>query len=202
MFCSCLGCAPRLRWQAWNYNTRPDTAWFSSGGMSTRNIVNKFLFRRVLVQQSQHIGYRGNMSLSNYVTELYGQSTQVTTCQLQKTDSKMARISNHLTFLTRCQKRGFTPKGLRLKPPVQSANTAKILKWAESLLIKELISDLLRQKNCLVRRKNQHIESLASTMTSRDIERILDLTTSYTAHVHEHTKTQQKLKFENHNNAV
>ena len=41
MFCSCLGCAPRLRWQAWNYNTGPDTAWFSSGGMSTRNIVNK-----------------------------------------------------------------------------------------------------------------------------------------------------------------
>ena len=88
----------------------------------------KFLFRRVLVQQSQHIGYRGNMSLSNYVTELYGQSTQVTTCQLQKTDSKMTRISNHLTFLTRCQKCGFTPKGLRLKAPVQSANTAKILK--------------------------------------------------------------------------
>ena len=27
----------------------------------------KFLFRRVLVQQSQHIGYRGNMSLSNYI---------------------------------------------------------------------------------------------------------------------------------------
>ena len=156
----------------------------------------------MLVQQSQHIGYRGNMSLSNYVTELYGQSTQVTTRQLQKTDSKMTRISNHLTFLTRCQKRGFTPKGLRLKAPVQSANTAKILKWAESLLIKELISDLLRQKNCLVRRKNQHIESLASTMTSRDIEQILDLTTSYTAHVHEHTKTQQKLKFENHNNDV
>ena len=33
---------------------------------SVRN-VNKFLFCRVLVQQSQHIGYCGNMSLSNYI---------------------------------------------------------------------------------------------------------------------------------------
>ena len=39
MFCNCLGCASCLLWQAWNYNTGPNKASFSSRGMSAQATV-------------------------------------------------------------------------------------------------------------------------------------------------------------------
>ena len=112
---------------------------------------------------------------------------------------KLARYSNHLTFLIRCRNNGLIPDGLRISLPAKLHNTKKLndisTKTSRSLL-RALISDTRTKKA----RIKKEIDTLTTTIRDGIDEerrsRIMRWCSKAAEKASTVAKTRQKLKFE------
>ena len=112
---------------------------------------------------------------------------------------KLARHSNHLTFLIRCRNNGIIPQGLRISLPAKLHNTRKLndisTKTSGSLL-RALISDTRTKKA----RIKKEIDTLTAMIRNDEDEerrsRIISWCSQAAEKAFAAAKTRQKLKFE------
>ena len=72
--------------------------------------------------------------------------------RLKNLKEKLARYSNHLTFLMRCRDHNLVPKGLRVRLPVNTAK-ARLIAWRTAkALLRERIKEARQQKLRLEKR--------------------------------------------------
>ena len=64
----------------------------------------------------------------------------------ERCQQKLARYSNHLTFLTRCIKNRIIPKDLRVRPPVPTKGAQKAAELISMCFLRERIRLTMRAK--------------------------------------------------------
>ena len=75
------------------------------------------------------------------IKEQYGASTLSKCRQLEKTQLKLSRYTNHLRFSLRCLHNNLIPNDLYLKPKMQDPKSRKILDKASRLLLQNRIHE-------------------------------------------------------------
>ena len=87
----------------------------------------------------------------NYISNQYGPKIIAEWRKSGKTAHKLARVSNHLTFLCRCRDKRLIPPGLRLKSNVRNNRRVKnIQDQAGRALVRERIYNNRAQKSHLL----------------------------------------------------
>ena len=135
------------------------------------------------------------MTLKEYITRLYGQSTFQLTRKLQRIGVRLAKTNCHITFLTRCHKLALVPIGLRLKTRFESMKAQQIVDTAERRLVKARLDELHRTQRKLTRQRGEILDSLNSRLSTEDFTMILTLTDDYSSKTHARTKKTQQTKF-------
>ena len=68
-------------------------------------------------------------TLKDYITASYGASTHKKTLLLKQAKKDVAKTKNQFIFLQRCVKNKLIPKSLRIKSPVNTFRSKKIVEW-------------------------------------------------------------------------
>ena len=71
--------------------------------------------------------------------------------RLKNCRERLARYSNHLTFLTKCREHGIIPNGLRVTLPVRSTKAENIAKRKSEAHVRERIGEAHRRKGIFPR---------------------------------------------------
>ena len=103
-----------------------------------------------------------------------------TAYKLKSYRERLARYSNHLTFLIRCKTHGIIPKGLWVTLPVRSTKAEHITERTSQALVRERIGEAYRQKVIL---------------DANQWARVDDLCKDAAKCVHKDTKERQIRKF-------
>ena len=119
-----------------------------------------------------------NHSLFYEIIRIYGRTALRLIRRHERCSSKLARYTNHLTFLTRCIKNRVVPKDLRVRPP---GERIRLTQKAEGDAKKETESTA---------------QSITSTLSTNDANRILEQIETNTQRVFNTTKDRHKQKFE------
>ena len=125
-----------------------------------------------------------------YLSNQYGPEIIIEWRKTEKTAHKLARVSNHLTFLCRCREKRLIPPGLRLKSNVENNRRVKnIQDQAGRALVRERIYNNRAQKSHLQSAYQQQKELLLGKINiNADKERMNKaLDTSY-SHIYKKTK--------------
>lgn len=100
------------------------------------------------------------MNFKNTVDSRYGPGTRQKIRKLEKLKIKLAKETNHVTFLTKCKKDGLIPKGLQLKSPYLGKKAKNIVLTASQKLVKDRLNFHLRNKAQLANQVNKETENL------------------------------------------
>ena len=119
-----------------------------------------------------------NHSLFYEIIRIYGRTALRLIRRHKRCSSKLARYTNHLTFLTRCIKNRVVPKDLQVRPP---GERIRLTQKAEGDAKKETESTA---------------QSITSTLSTNDANRILEQIETNTQRVFNTTKDRHKQKFE------
>ena len=119
-----------------------------------------------------------NHSLFYEIIRIYGRTALRLIRRHKRCSSKLARYTNHLTFLTRCIKNRVVPKDLQVRPP---GERIRLTQKAEGDAKKETESTA---------------QSITSTLSTNDANRILEQIETNTQQVFNTTKDRHKQKFE------
>ena len=119
-----------------------------------------------------------NHSLFYEIIRIYGRTALRLIRRHKCCSSKLARYTNHLTFLTRCIKNRVVPKDLQVRPP---GERIRLTQEAEGDAKKETESTA---------------QSITSTLSTNDANRILEQIETNTQRVFNTTKDRHKQKFE------
>ena len=99
-----------------------------AGGHIGRNVVEITIKMKTIVQKNLN---DKNQQASSQKFCRYGPDTKYQWKQLEKLNQKLARMTNHLTFLCRCRDLKLVPPGLTIKIPVHSRRARKMTKRLE-----------------------------------------------------------------------
>ena len=80
-----------------------------------------------------------NHSIFHEINVIYGRTVLRLIRQHERCSSKLARYTNHLTFLTRCIKNRVVPKDLRVRPPVPTKGARRVAELASMRFLRERI---------------------------------------------------------------
>ena len=83
------------------------------------------------------------------ISSRYGPDTIYEWKQLEKLNQKLARMTNHLTFLCRCRDLKLVPPGLTIKIPLHSGRARKVTRRLDQELIRDRIHNNRRKKHKL-----------------------------------------------------
>ena len=119
-----------------------------------------------------------NHSLFYEIIRIYRRTALRLIRRHERCSSKLARYTNHLTFLTRCIKNRVVPKDLRVRPP---GERIRLTQKAKGDAKKEIESTA---------------QSITSTLSTNDANRILEQIETNTQRVFNTTKDRHKQKFE------
>ena len=115
-----------------------------------------------------------NHSLFYEIIRIYGRTALRLIRRHKRCSSKLARYTNHLTFLTRCIKNRVVPKDLQVRPP---GERIRLTQEAEGDAKKETESTA---------------QSITSTLSTNDANRILEQIETNTQRVFNTTKDRHK----------
>ena len=115
--------------------------------------------------------------------------------RLKNHRERLARYSNHLTFLTRCCSEGIVPNGLRIVVPVRSKEADRIAARASQSLLRERISDGHRQKTRISRQISRLESDLSQSLSTDQWSRLNKYCHDVGHHVHQTVKERQTCKF-------
>ena len=115
--------------------------------------------------------------------------------KLKNCRERLARYSNHLTFLTKCRTHGIIPQGLRVILPVRSTQADNIAERTGHALVQERIGEMDRQKEMLTGRITRLEADLSRTLNADEWPRIDQLCRNAAHRVYNDTKRRQIRKF-------
>jgi len=84
--------------------------------------------------------------MSLYIIDRSEQALIRTAYRLKHNREKLARYSNHLTFLLRCRKNQIIPNGVQVKLPINSMKGNRIAERTKGAVLRERISESRRRK--------------------------------------------------------
>ena len=94
-----------------------------------------------------------NNNMSNnfhaFISSRFGPATIRTVYELRRTEEKLATANNQLTFLMTCREQRLTPKGLRIRMPIESEQTQRIKIRTERAIVRERIRYTKRRRAVL-----------------------------------------------------
>ena len=115
--------------------------------------------------------------------------------RLKNHRERLARYSNHLTFLTRCRSEGIIPNRLRIVMPVRSKEADRIAARASQALLRELISDGHRQKSRISRQISRLESDLSQSLNADQWSRLNKYCQNAGHREHQAVKERQIRKF-------
>ena len=136
------------------------------------------------------------MSLYNIIDHSK-QATVRPAYRLKNCREKLARYSNHLTFLSRCRSHGFIPNGLKVHLPVKSEAADHIAERTSEALLRERIRTARRQKAITKLNVSRLESNLSQSLSTEQWPKVDELCRASAKRVHLSTKTRQIRKFEN-----
>ena len=92
--------------------------------------------------------------------EEYGDDVRKLSKELENTMKANGRHQSHLRFYLQCKHEGLVPKGLKIKAQMKSNEARKIIVKAEKALLNVRISEVIRKKDTLERKKRRVSEEL------------------------------------------
>ena len=137
-----------------------------------------------------------NHNLFYEINRIYGRTALRLIRRHERCSSKLARYTNHLTFLTRCIKNRVVPKDLRVRPPVPTKGARRIAELASMRFLRERIRLTQKAKGDVKKEAESTAESITSALSANDANRILEQIKTNTQRVFNTTKDRQKQKFE------
>ena len=135
------------------------------------------------------------MRRSKSISSRFG-PTHTSTIYRLRTEEKLARANNHLTFLIRCRNQGITPKGLRLYLPLQTTETNALKARTERALVRIAITETRRNRRRLLAQVNGLKHDLQRTTATADFSFVLGLVEQEKTKTDYETKARQIRKFE------
>ena len=141
------------------------------------------------------------MTLKSYLSDLYGGRIYHLTTALKNVKCKLARLTNHIIFLTRCRDNKLVPKGMQLRHTVTSPKAGDIIKRAEDGLVRDQITSLKKKKAIELKTKDRLIMSLRSVVSSGDFRVVQNVTNKAENGEFQRMKDIQKKKFASLRNA-
>ena len=137
-----------------------------------------------------------NHNLFYEINRIYGRTALRLIRRHERCSSKLARYTDHLTFLTRCIKNRVVPKDLRVRPPVPTKSARRIAELASMRFLRERIRLTQKAKGDVKKEADSTAESITSALSANDANRILEQIKTNTQRVFNTTKDRQKQKFE------
>ncbi len=90
----------------------------------------------------------------------------------ERCSSKLARFTNHLTFLTRCIKNRIVPKDLQVRPPVPTKGARRVAELASMRFLRERIRLTQKAKADAKKEADSTSQSVTSAPSTEDADRI------------------------------
>ena len=137
-----------------------------------------------------------NHNLFYEINRIYGRRALRLIRRHERCSSKLARYTNHLTFLTGCIKNRVVPKDLRVRPPAPTKGARRIAELASMRFLRERIRLTHKAKGDVNKETESTAESITSALSANDANRILEQIKTNTQRVFNTTKDRQKQKFE------
>ena len=100
------------------------------------------------------------------ISSRYGPDTIYKWKQLEKLNQKLARMTNHLTFLCRCRDLKLVPPGLTIKIPVHSRRVRKVTERLQQELIRDRIHNNRWKKHQLRLEGNNNEDNRPKTLNA------------------------------------
>ena len=99
------------------------------------------------------------------ISRKYGRTALRLIRQHERFSSKLARFSNHLTFLTRCIKNRVGPKDLQVRSPVQTRGARRVAELASMRFLKKRIRLTQRAKGDAKKEAESTRQRITSSLT-------------------------------------
>ena len=107
--------------------------------------------------------------------EEYGNDVRKPLKELENTAKANGRHVSHLRFYLQCKHEGLVPKGLKIKAQVKGNEARKIIEKAEKALLNVRISEVIRKKNTLQRKKEKASEELRSRIPNDVHKKLIEI---------------------------
>ena len=130
------------------------------------------------------------------ISSRFGPTHTSTIYRLRRTEEKLARANNDLTFLIRCRNQGIIPKGLRLYLPLQTTETNALKARTERALVRIAITETRRNRRRLLAQVDGLKHDLQGTTAAADFSFALGLVEQEKTKTDNETKARQIRKFE------
>ena len=137
-----------------------------------------------------------NHNLFYEINRIYGPATLRLIRRHERCSSKLARYTNHLTFLTRCIKNRVVPKDLRVRPSVPTKGARRVAELTSMRFLRERIRLTQKAKGDAKKDTESTAQSITSALSTNDANRILEQIKTNTQRVFNTTKDRHKQKFE------
>ena len=115
-----------------------------------------------------------NHNLFYEINRIYWRTTLRLIRRHERCSNKLARYTNHLTFLTRCIKNRVVPKDLRVRPPVPTKGAHRIAELASMRFLSERIRLTQKAKGDAKKDTESTAQSITSAPSTNDANRILE----------------------------
>ena len=115
-----------------------------------------------------------NHNLFYEINGIYWRTTLRLIRRHERCSNKLARYTNHLTFLTRCIKNRVVPKDLRVRPPVPTKGAHRIAELASMRFLSERIRLTQKAKGDAKKDTESTAQSITSAPSTNDANRILE----------------------------
>ena len=130
------------------------------------------------------------------ISSRFGPAHTSTIYKLRRTEEKLARANNHLTFLIRCQNQGVIPKGLRVHLPLQSTEVNHLKTRTERTLVRIAITEARRTRRGLLSLVGRLRDYLQRVTTADNFSYALGLVDQEMTKTADEMKAKQMKKFE------
>ena len=108
----------------------------------------------------------------NKIKEEYGVHALKLLKYYEKVCRAKGRYASHLRFYLQCKHNNITPKGLRIKSPLNNRETRNIIEKAQKAILNTRISEVAK-KNEILERKKKEIEEDIGRMFPENITRVV-----------------------------
>ena len=137
-----------------------------------------------------------NHNLFYEINRIYWRTTLRLIRRHERCSNKLARYTNHLTFLTRCIKNRVVPKDLRVRPPVPTKGAHRIAELASMRFLRERIRLTQKAKGDAKKDTESTAQSITSALLTDGANRLLEQIKTNIQRVFNTTKDRHKQKFE------
>ena len=137
-----------------------------------------------------------NHNLFYEINRIYWRTTLRLIRRHERCSNKLARYTNHLTFLTRCIKNRVVPEDLRVRPPVPTKGAHRIAELASMRFLRERIRLTQKAKGDAKKDTESTAQSITSALLTDGANRLLEQIKTNIQRVFNTTKDRHKQKFE------